>query len=96
MVFMNFIIAVVNQSYEKCMSTMNAQQFKVKVDMIVERESLWWVNMSSIELIGSPLSLFYAEKQMKEILLMTGKATWRKSYEQASQWVAPKGQITYW
>ena len=40
MVFMNFIIAVVNQSYEQCMSKMVAQQFKVKVDMIVERESM--------------------------------------------------------
>ena len=40
MVFMNFIIAVVNQSYEQCMSKMVVLQFKVKVDMIVERESM--------------------------------------------------------
>ena len=40
MIFMNFIIAVVNQSYENCMSKRVAQQFKVKVDMIVERESM--------------------------------------------------------
>jgi len=39
-VFMNFIIAVVNQSYEQCMSKMVVLQFKVKVDMIVERESM--------------------------------------------------------
>jgi hypothetical protein len=38
MVFMNFIIAVVNQSYEQCMSKMVVLQFKVKLDMIVERE----------------------------------------------------------
>ena len=37
-VFMNFIIAVVNQSYEQCMSKMVVLQFKVKVDIIVERE----------------------------------------------------------
>ena len=40
MVFMNFIIAVVNQSYEQCMTKMVVLQFKVKVDMIVERESM--------------------------------------------------------
>ena len=40
MVFMNFIIAVVNQSHEQCMSKMVVLQFKVKVDMIVERESM--------------------------------------------------------
>ena len=39
-VFMNFIIAVVNQSYEQCMLKMIVLQFKVKVDMIVERESM--------------------------------------------------------
>ena len=40
MIFMNFIIAVVNESYENCMSKMAAQKFKVKIDMIVERESI--------------------------------------------------------
>jgi len=39
-IFMNFIIAVVNESYEKCMSKVMAESFKVKVDMILERESL--------------------------------------------------------
>lgn len=39
-IFMNFIIAVVSQSYENCMQTMNAQSYKVKVDMIMEREQL--------------------------------------------------------
>jgi hypothetical protein len=39
-VFMNFIIAVVSQSYENCMQSMTAQSFKVRVDMIMERESL--------------------------------------------------------
>ena len=39
-IFMNFIIAVVNQSYENCMAKSVAQTFKVKIDMIVERESL--------------------------------------------------------
>lgn len=37
-VFMNFIIAVVNESYENCMTKMVAQCFKVKVEMIIERE----------------------------------------------------------
>lgn len=40
MIFMNFIIAVVNESYENCMSKMVAQSYKVKVDLIVERESI--------------------------------------------------------
>jgi hypothetical protein len=39
-IFMNFIIAVVSQSYENCMQTMNAQSYKNKVDLIMERESL--------------------------------------------------------
>jgi Ion transport protein len=38
-VLMNFIIAVVNESYNQCMATNEAQSFKVKVDMIVEYES---------------------------------------------------------
>ena len=40
MIFMNFIIAVVNESYENCMSKMVAQQVKVKINMIIERESV--------------------------------------------------------
>lgn len=40
MVMMNFIIAVVNESYESCMSKINAYKFKVKIDMIVELESI--------------------------------------------------------
>ncbi len=39
-IFMNFIIAVVSQSYENCMQSMTSQSYKVKVDMIFERESL--------------------------------------------------------
>lgn len=39
-VFMNFIIAVVSQSYENCINKIVSLQFKVKVDMIVERESM--------------------------------------------------------
>jgi hypothetical protein len=39
-IFMNFIIAVVSQSYENCMQSMNAQSYKNKVDLIMERESL--------------------------------------------------------
>lgn len=39
-VFMNFIIAVVNESYENCMTKMIAQSFKVKIDMIIEREAM--------------------------------------------------------
>ena len=35
---MNFIIAVVSDSYQNCMTTMVAQCYKGKVDMIVERE----------------------------------------------------------
>lgn len=38
-VFMNFIIAVVSQSYESCMQKSTAQSFKVKLHMIRERES---------------------------------------------------------
>ena len=49
MIFMNFIIAVVNESYENCMSKMSAQKFKVKVDMIVERESI----MSEYDIVNT-------------------------------------------
>ena len=37
---MNFIIAVVSQSYENCMQKSTAQSFKVKLHMIRERESI--------------------------------------------------------
>jgi len=39
-VFMNFIIAVVNESYSNCMSKLVAESYKIKVDMIAERESI--------------------------------------------------------
>lgn len=39
-VFMNFIIAVVNQSYENCMMQRYAQSYSMMLDMIVERESI--------------------------------------------------------
>ena len=39
-IFMNFIIAVVNESYENCMTKMVAQSYHVKVDMIAEREAV--------------------------------------------------------
>jgi hypothetical protein len=39
-IFMNFIIAVVSSSYENCMQTRTAQSFKVKLQMIRERESI--------------------------------------------------------
>lgn len=45
-VFMNFIIAVVNESYENCMMKSVAQSYKTKVDMIIEREEI----MSAAEL----------------------------------------------
>jgi len=37
-VFMNFIIAVVSESYEKCMQTMNSESYRSKLDMILEAE----------------------------------------------------------
>jgi hypothetical protein len=37
-VFMNFIIAVVNTSYSNCMATQVSTQYKLKVDLIKERE----------------------------------------------------------
>jgi hypothetical protein len=37
-IFMNFIIAVISESYEKVMQKLIAQSYKVKVDMIVDRE----------------------------------------------------------
>jgi len=39
-IFMNFIIAVVSESYEKCMSMIVIQFYKVKIDMILEREQM--------------------------------------------------------
>jgi hypothetical protein len=43
-IFMNFIIAVVSESYENCMSKMVAQTYKVKLDLIVEREKIMTQN----------------------------------------------------
>ena len=37
---MNFIISVVSQSYESCMLKMVEQQITVKINMIIERESV--------------------------------------------------------
>ena len=39
-IFMNFIVAVVSESYEKCMQTQKAQQYRLKCELIVERESI--------------------------------------------------------
>ena len=39
-IFMNFIVAVVSESYEKCMQTQKAQQYCLKCELIVERESI--------------------------------------------------------
>ena len=39
-IFMNFIVAVVSESYEKCMQTLKAQQYLLKCELIVERESI--------------------------------------------------------
>ena len=39
-IFMNFIIAVISESYEKVMQKLVGQLYKVKVDLIVEREML--------------------------------------------------------
>lgn len=39
-IFMNFIIAVVSQSYENCMQKNIAQSYKVKLHMIKELESI--------------------------------------------------------
>jgi hypothetical protein len=41
-VLMNFIIAVVDESYEACNSQKIAQSYKGKVDMIVEREHMMY------------------------------------------------------
>lgn len=38
-IFMNFIIAVISESYEKVMQKLVAQLYKVKCELIVEREA---------------------------------------------------------
>jgi Polycystin cation channel len=38
-VFMNFIIAVVSESYENCMNQMIAQSYLAKLEMIIDREA---------------------------------------------------------
>lgn len=38
-IFMNFIIAVVNESYTNCKKNVKAQAYMVKLDLIVQRES---------------------------------------------------------
>eukprot|EP00347_Sterkiella_histriomuscorum_P012349 403368936 len=40
LIFMNFIVAVISESYERVMTKLVAQAFKTKVDMIAEREML--------------------------------------------------------
>ena len=40
MVLMNFFIAVVNQSYETCLCRYILMSFKIRVDFIVEKESM--------------------------------------------------------
>ena len=40
-VFMNFLIAVVNQSYEACMQRMKSQKFKGKFSLLVEKDKLF-------------------------------------------------------
>ena len=37
---MNFIIAVVSDSYEKCINKMEAQSLLEKIDLIIEREQM--------------------------------------------------------
>lgn len=39
-VFMNFIIAVVSDSYEKCINKMETQSLLEKIDLIIEREQM--------------------------------------------------------
>lgn len=48
-VLMNFIIAVVSESYNKCMEKRVAQTYKVKVDLIVERENLLHTDMFKLK-----------------------------------------------
>ena len=40
LICMNFIIAVVGESYENCITKIVAQTFKAKLDLIVERETI--------------------------------------------------------
>ena len=40
-VFMNFLIAVVNQSYESCMMTMKQQQYRSKLGFLVMTEKMY-------------------------------------------------------
>ncbi|CDW71749.1 UNKNOWN [Stylonychia lemnae] len=46
-VFMNFIIAVISESYERVMQKLVAESYRVKANMIVEREQLF--NESDLE-----------------------------------------------
>jgi hypothetical protein len=41
---MNFIIAVVSDSYEKCINKMEAQSLLEKIDLIIEREQMLSAN----------------------------------------------------
>ncbi|CDW89537.1 UNKNOWN [Stylonychia lemnae] len=43
-VFMNFIIAVISESYERVMQKLVAESFRVKANMIVEREQFFTEN----------------------------------------------------
>eukprot|EP00347_Sterkiella_histriomuscorum_P010233 403377082 len=56
LIFMNFIIAVISESYERVMTKLVAQSYKVKVDMIVEREL--HMDYSQINQKNFPKNLF--------------------------------------
>jgi hypothetical protein len=58
-VFMNFVIAVVGESYEKCMVSMNAETYRSKLDMILECE-LFMNYMKN----SSPESWEYADREL--------------------------------
>lgn len=62
-VFMNFMIAVVSESYQKCMQKQVIQRYKIRVRMILERERI----MSPQEIAKHfPPSLILREPEFSE------------------------------
>ena len=92
---MNFIIAVINDSYASCMTSVRHQQLKVKVDLIVERESI----MSKREL-SYPLyfpdfivkrKAVGSEVQDETLIIQDFVNDVKKKYEQVIDDITPSG-----
>ncbi|CDW90739.1 UNKNOWN [Stylonychia lemnae] len=66
-IFMNFIIAVISESYERVMQKLVAESFRVKANMIVEREQLF--NEDDLKSINISQILLLSEDHQTQSLI---------------------------